>query len=615
MNRLLNLRLGAAWALPGTMFALGPGDILRKAWHVAGIRCRIHPAVRSRALDVRGPLFRAKTGRSTKVPHSAWRDEWWAYGQPVNGSGRGIPDWNGPLGSTAGCHPRGEWWCSSANYDQHDIKDVWEFSRFDWMLCMAQRVANGDPTEAERLRTWSLDWVASNPPFKGDNWRCGQEASIRVIHLAIAALILGEDHQPEPSLLDLVEVHLRRILPTVGYALSQRNNHGSSEAAALFVGGCWLSRQGRAAGKQYESAGRRLLRRAVLRCTCVDGTLSQYSATYQRLFLDALSVAALWGCRLGLQPFDAETRERIQASIEWMDSMIDPETGDAPNIGGNDGAMLLPVGPTHYRNFRPSLHLAGALFGSTVSNRLDLASRALLDWLEVRGGPPVQEPRDRAFLQGGFVAARSRSTLTVLRLPTFAFRPAHADALHVDLWVRGRNLIRDSGSYRYHQDPISEEWFPSTAAHSTIEFDGRSQMPRLSRFLFGAWLRARDPTFRTEPGGVGEAAAGYRDAWGATHRRHVRWSPGRLRVVDSVSDFRKVARLRWHLAPMDWKAGEGHLSAGDISLSVLMNGQRVQPLLIESRRSLHYGRCDTTPALEVKAHEPSTIITDIEWKT
>ena len=119
---------------------------------------------------------------------------------------------------------------------------------------MAQRVALGDPAELTRLNHWLANWSRLNPPYLGVNWKCGQEASIRVLHLAAAALILDQAEQPLGSLCDLLRAHLRRIAPTMAYAIGQQNNHGTTEAAALFVGGSWLASQGVAEAEKWEAS-------------------------------------------------------------------------------------------------------------------------------------------------------------------------------------------------------------------------------------------------------------------------------------------------------------------------------------------------------------------------
>ena len=130
--------------------------------------------------------------------------------------------------------------CQILKVELEDIKTVWEASRFDWAISFAQLASQGDLKSLDQLNIWLDNWCEKNPPYFGLNWKCGQEASIRVIHLAIVAVILGQDKRPLPNLIELIKTHLLRIAPTIRYAIAQDNNHGTSEAAALFVGGAWL---------------------------------------------------------------------------------------------------------------------------------------------------------------------------------------------------------------------------------------------------------------------------------------------------------------------------------------------------------------------------------------
>ncbi len=52
-----------------------------------------------------------------------------------------------------------------------------------------------------------------------------------------AVLILGQWNHPSPGLKDFIYQHLERISANICYAIAQDNNHGTSEAAALFIGG------------------------------------------------------------------------------------------------------------------------------------------------------------------------------------------------------------------------------------------------------------------------------------------------------------------------------------------------------------------------------------------
>src|SRR3546814_10496654 len=75
----------------------------------------------------------------------------------------------------------------------------------------------------------------------------------------------------------------------MAYAVAQANNHATSEAAALFIGGSWLAANGSRAGESLVRRGRQHLEKQVARLVEEDGSFSQYSLNYHRVLLDTLS--------------------------------------------------------------------------------------------------------------------------------------------------------------------------------------------------------------------------------------------------------------------------------------------------------------------------------------
>ena len=123
-----------------------------------------------------------------------------------------------------------------------DIKKTWELSRFHWMpLFAAAFLASKEKSYILVLNDWFSDWAKSNIPNAGVNWVNGQEISIRLINIVNASFLLGiQKANVTSTLLNTLEIHCQRIMCTLDYALSQDNNHGISESAALYIAGNWL---------------------------------------------------------------------------------------------------------------------------------------------------------------------------------------------------------------------------------------------------------------------------------------------------------------------------------------------------------------------------------------
>ena len=222
----------------------------------------------------------------------------------------------------------------------------------------------------------------------------------------------------------------------------------------------------------------------------------------------------------------------------------------------------------------------------------------------------LSDPGSTLMADGGYAVLRNGPGFALLRLPVYRFRPGHADALHLDIWHEGINWCRDAGSYSYNTEPELLNYFPGTRAHNTVAFDDRDQMPRLGRFLFGAWLRPDELEWRPDEGFV---RSGYTDYRGARHVREVKRHEHGWQVIDTISGFTKKAVIRWHLAKADWKLEGTVLSCDKVELAV-SSPERFALRLVEMPESLHYLQKQLVPVLEIRCHTAGMVITTITFK-
>lgn len=581
----LQLRFGFAELKKIAATAEGVGAIfgLSDSWPV--------PTARNTAWDGGGRLFGWKHMTLSGVEAPDWFRDYFTEGHLKS------PD-------------RGWWLIPDFEPGSVDIKRIWELSRWEWMIAFAQSCRHGDKVALDKLHGWCNSWFANNPPYQGPNWKCGQEASIRVMRLAVSAIILRQIGQAPGSLIGILQIHLERIYPTMGYAIAQQNNHGTSEAAALYIGGTWLRRLGSEAGEKYLTEGRKWLNERAKTLILKDGTFSQYSTNYHRLMLETYSLCEVWGRQLVDQPLDGASLSRLRQATLWLWSLCDELTGQVPNLGANDGAHLLPLTDADYRDFRPSCHLAFALFFEASPVQHDLSDQHIA-WLAVNCGRDLTRSKSSFhWPDGGFLGLRMGHALALLSYPQFRFRPSQSDLLHLDLWINGVNILRDSGTYSYNTDPETYSYFSGVKAHNTVEFDGHDQMPRLGRFLFGAWPSARNLVFSSaENSATGEVC--YQDYCGATHHRKIVLLADRLRVTDTLSGFKHSANLRWHLAQRGWVLSHGQCQSDLAIIELQTTASKSEIALVTLDESLFYQHKDSIPVLECRVSEPCQITTEI----
>lgn len=526
------------------------------------------------------------------------------------------PDWH--LNSQTG--KRGDastpWWkLSDFDSELGDIKCVWEASRFAWVLALVEQYVWGDAEALPRLNYWLSDWCEKNPAYQGLNWKCGQEAGIRVLHLAMGALLLGQTKNASPHLLNLIKMHVKRILPTLRYAMSQDNNHGTSEAAALFIAGSWLTRSGIAEGAGWEKLGRKWLENRIKRLVSSDGTFSQYSVNYHRVLLDTLCMVEFWRRALNLPDFSKDYKTKAKAATHWLAAMVDSETGDAPNLGAHDGALLLPLVDCDSRDFRPTVQTAMVLFEHARAYLEEGHWNAPLAWFQVDlPEKMIQNKKNQLFDDGGFAVLKNEHSMALLRYPRFRFRPSQADVLHVDLWRNGVNLLRDAGTYGYNTEPKWLNYFSGTKSHNTIQFDDRDQMPRLGRFLLGDWLKtdAVEPINISDKGEV-SVSVSYRDNQACYHKRSILLSERNIIITDVVDGFCKKAILRWRLLPGNWHLEGVAVRSEHGCLSISSNIPIIRIELVKGWESRYYLYKEDVPVLEVEISQPGELISHYEW--
>jgi len=498
-----------------------------------------------------------------------------------------------------------------------DIKCIWELSRMDWTLVLARAyMATGSKKYIECLNAWMKDWIFSNPPNQGPNWKCGQEAAIRMMQTLVSAFVLKQHLKPSFALVNFIIQHCERIAPTIHYALAQDNNHGTSEAAGLFIAGSWLEtvckedpRMVRRASN-WRKLGEKILAERAGRLVENDGSFSQYSINYHRVALNALSMAEWWRRTLGFSTFPNMFYEQAKKAASWLYEMVDAENGDAPVIGPNDGALLFHLCSSPYRDHRPSVQLAAHLFLKKSAYR-SRPCHEVLYWLDLKNDKFEKMPprQSKKFDDGGYITIHSSDKngnigWAVLRYPRHRFRPSHSDALHLDLWWKSINLLRDGGTYSYNTTPELMRYFSGSPSHNTIEFDRRDQMIRLSRFLFGAWTQARVATAVEKKGNLGKRWQGaYTDAWGCDHHRCVMVEGSEWRVEDTFKGKYQNAVLRWRLAPIEWEFfedGEWCVSSNIAEIRI-KSASTIQHCELKSGlESRHYLEKTPLPVLELE---------------
>ena len=444
------------------LFKIDPARFEAAEWRHAGM------ARAERVLAGEHQAFRC---RWTPLPTTA--SDWVRH--PVTGMAFPIVPW---------------WKVPTLSPQLGDIKGVWEAGRFGWGYDLIRGyLVTSDERYVEAFFDNLASWSEGSPPFQGPHWACGQETAIRAVTLVYADSVFGKAAGATPVRLKLLRDILgwsgERIRDGIGFAVSQRNNHGISEAVGLVVLGSRLE-GGHPEAAAWQRYGTHLLERLITEQFAVDGWYVQHSFTYLRLALDQCVVAQRALADRG-KSLSAAVIGRLRAAGNLLAAVIDPSSGEMPNHGPNDGALVHPICSAGVRDFRPLCTALAATFGFPLPGGVR-PDQETLAWLGA-AVPPCTAPAGDGVTSGpsGWAAARLGPFRLFFRAGRYRSRPGHADGLHLDLRLSGHELLVDPGTYSYNAPDPWRNGLTGAAVHNGPLVNDGGPGLRGPRFLWYLW--------------------------------------------------------------------------------------------------------------------------------
>src|SRR3972149_6892772 len=311
-------------------------------------------------------------------------------------------------------------WSQISDDSTTDIKFIWEPNRFAFVYTLARAyAASQDEKYAEAFWGSILDWAEHNPPNAGANWMDGQEIALRLMAWTFGLYQFSNSSASSPQRISqftqYVAAQAERIYKNIGYALSTRSNHTISEAFGLWMVGLLFPEL--KDSEKYFKLGRELRERQASAQIFVDGSYSMYSLNYHRFVLQIYLYALRLG-ELNGSPFSNHVYRVATSSIEYLYQLIDPQTGQMPLSGSNDGALLLPLNNSDFTDYRPLLQL-----GSFITKGKRLFESGIWDedlyWLCGSQSLHVEldfpKQTSQSFSKGGVYVLRGAQSKAVMR--------------------------------------------------------------------------------------------------------------------------------------------------------------------------------------------------------
>jgi hypothetical protein len=387
-----------------------------------------------------------------------------------------------------------------------DIRILWAENRF---YDVSRRILKNQEGSLEDYVEEIVEWYKQFPYGRGYPWGCAMESVFRIFNIVLMFGALGKDYQSVISNVLRIEAHF--ILTNL--EKKSQNNHylfnliGLLIAAKILKGGL---RQSIEAINTYEELDR-LFEIQFL----PDGTNFEASSGYHFMVMEAIAILAvvdpLAKSLIFKQPW-------LQGALRFMNTLLDGE-GDILQIGDDDsGSCLLPWDCQNLRKFQHQF--VQDVFEINVCERWGndfFPNFGLLTFRRDEVKFHFYGVRNRQDGKGGH---------------------AHNDNLAIALFMGGKPILTDSGSYSYVR---RRNAFRSVDSHSVVRVSGVEPCPLdKGRFLLPDASLVKISGSRT----------GY---WFGTHRSHgfpnllVRrqlWiKDGRIIAKDNVSGCPKDRQI------------------------------------------------------------------------
>lgn len=377
-----------------------------------------------------------------------------------------------------------------------DIKYVWEKSRFSYLYDIIRYDYHFEEDCAAFVFEQIDSWIEQNPVNQGPNWRCSQEISLRTMNWLFA--LYYYKHSSE-----LTETRFQKIMHVIYWQLihdrdninfsriAVRNNHAITETLMLYLGGLFFPFFPEAA--VWKRRGKQWFEEEIAYQIYEDGTFLQFSHNYHRVLIQ-LMTQAFYLAELNGESFSSLTYERAKKSLNYLYQCTDLKNGNLPNYGANDGALFFKLNDRPYRDYRPQLNALAYFFSKEVlfkgeGLKEDIAWFSNSEIKAKEASFKLKKEEISQFQQGGYYLINNSDSFTFIKCGSYKDRPSHADNLHIDIWYKGENILRDAGTYRYNTDSKLVRYFNGTNAHNTVTLGDEDQMEKGPRFIWFNWSK------------------------------------------------------------------------------------------------------------------------------
>ncbi len=411
-------------------------------------------------------------------------------------------------------YPREHWTkINELSSKSGDIKYVWELSRFSYLYTIIRYDLFSQEDQSFLVFSLIENWIDSNPMNIGPNYICSQEISLRVLNWIFALYYYKNskclNEQLFQKIINSIVFQIDHVYKNINFSrFIVRNNHALTETLTVYLVGLlfpWFPQ-----GRKWKKKGKKWFEKEIQYQIYKDGTYLQYSNNYHRVVIQLLT----WGIRISEinnEHFSSKVYVKAKKSLDFLLNSINITDGNLPNYGSNDGSLFFKLNSKDYNNYKPQLQaLAFTLKAQDKILRFEDIEEDVF-WFGIRVSKEIEVNNKKtndlninilAYREGGIYIINDNNSKTFINCCKYYNRPAHADNLHIDIWYKGINFLRDNGTFLYNTDEDVKRYFMGTFSHNTIVLDDFDQMLKGPNFIWTYWSKMISTNIIEEPGKV-----------------------------------------------------------------------------------------------------------------
>lgn len=232
-----------------------------------------------------------------------------------------------------------------------DVKVPWELARMQHLPALAMAYAHHQGAERERylreFRNQILDFIATNPPRYGVNWRTAMDVSIRLANWLLAYdLFLAFGGAFDDAFIIAfarsVVDHGAHVASNLEWDPWHRGNHYLADLVGLLWAGAYSTDP---RNRGWTTLGVRELVNEVPRQFHEDGGNFEASTCYHRLSAELAAYGTAIACAAGFRgQFPQSHFQRLGAAATFTEWLTKP-SGRVVQIGDNDSGRLFRLAP------------------------------------------------------------------------------------------------------------------------------------------------------------------------------------------------------------------------------------------------------------------------------